>query len=235
MRKTNLKFWHGMLVMGLIALFLFLRSCNNNRKFTNAISDINAYQDTVKHYKTKNGTIVDYNNNLETTLEAFMAATSDSMRVLLANLKIPKPEVITVIKERFYIDSIPSVGLNISNCTFDTTFSIRQRYYEVKGKVNNKELLLQSILIPNTISLVIGDHKDKWYKKREYIATVTNSNPYISTESIKSFTLKETQSRWSIGPNIGYGFYYDPSKGTAGHGLTGGISINYRLLGWKKK
>ena len=72
-------------------------------------------------------------------------------------------------------------------------------------------------------------------EKKEYIATVTHSNPNITTEGIQSFTIEEPRSKWSVGPYVGYGFYYDPWKGNAGHGINGGISINYRLIGWRKK
>lgn len=233
--KFKPKFWHGVILMGIVAMLMYVKSCNSNRKYNNEVQKVLSYQDTVKNYNAKDGTIVDYNNNLKTTLEAFMKATQDSMRILLENIRIPKPEVITIIKERFYVDSIPSISLNLPNCKFDTTFALREEFYEVTGRVTDKALSLQSIMIPNTVSVVIGNSKEKWWKQKEYIATVTHSNPYISTEGIQSFTIEEPRSKWSVGPYVGYGFYYDPWKGNAGHGINGGIAINYRLIGWKKK
>ena len=233
--KLKPNFWHGLVIMGVILIFLQFRSCNIERKYNNEVQKVLDYQDTVKNYVAKDGTIVDYNENLKATLESFMDATQDSMRILLSNIKIPKPEIITIIKERFYIDSIPSVALNLSDCKFDTTFLLKEKFYEVRGRLTNKKLSLQSIMIPNTISIVIGDRKEKWWKKKEYIATVTHSNPNITTEGIQSFTIEEPRSKWSVGPYVGYGFYYDPWKGNAGHGINGGISINYRLIGWRKK
>jgi hypothetical protein len=169
------------------------------------------------------------------SLNAFLDATEDSIRLFLENMKIPEPDVITIFKDRFYVDSIPSINLGITDCKFDTTFQISDTYYNITGRVTNEALTLKSIMIPNTTTLVIGDRKEKWWKKKEYIATVTHSNPNISTEGIQSFTLKEQRSKWSIGPYVGYGFYYDPWKGNSGHGLNGGVSINYRVINWNKK
>jgi hypothetical protein len=233
--KFKLKFWHGIVAMSILLIFIQFRSCNVDRRYEREVDKVRAYQDAIKNYNAKDGTVIDYNNSLRTTLDAFIEATRDSMRLFLDNIHIPKPDVITVYTDRFYVDSIPQVGLEIKNCEFDTTFQIIDPYYKVDGRVSNKALSLKSITIPNTSTIVIGDMKAKWWKKKQYIATVTHSNPNIRTKGISSFTFEEKQSRWSIGPYVGYGFYYDPLKGNAGHGINGGVAINYRLIGWKKK
>lgn len=235
MEKLNLKFLHGLVLMGIVALLMYVKSCNSDRKYNNEVQKVLDYQDTVKSYAAQDGTIINYNNNLRTELDAFMEATNDSMRFFLENIKIPEPDVITVYRDRFYVDSIPQVGLNITDCDFDTSFQIIDPHYEITGRVTDEALSLKSIMIPNTSTIVIGDMKSKWWKKKQYIATVTHSNPNIRTEGISSFTFEEKRSRWSVGPYVGYGFYYDPWKGNAGHGINGGIAINYRLIGWKKK
>lgn len=235
MKNLKLNFWHGFLIAGAIALFFLTKSCSAERAYNSEVEKNLAYKETLKTYAAQDGTVVNYNNALETQLEAFFAAQNDSVKDFLNNIRIPKPDVITVYKDRFYVDSIPSVGLGLTDCDFDTTFNITDPYYEIKGRVTDEALSLQSIMIPNNTTLVIGDRKTKWWKRKEYVATVTHSNPYIQTQSIGSYVFKEKQSRWSVGPSIGYGFYYDPWKGNVGHGITGGVSINYRLIGWKKK
>lgn len=239
-KKTNiqLNFWHGFIVMGIIAIILFIRSCNSNNKYEKDIQTVLDYieNDTVKQYYAKDGTVVDYNSALQVQFDAFLDAQSDSVRKYLKNIRIPRPDVITVYSDRFYVDSIPSVSLNnIANCKFDTTFFIQNPWYNIKGRLTNKELKFGYISIPNKSTIVIGDSKQKWWKQREYIVTVDNSNPYIKTESIQSYTFKEKQSRLSIGPSFGYGFYYDPWKGNIGHGFSISLGLNYRLIGWKKK
>lgn len=213
--------------MGILTILLFIKGCNTEHKYNNEVQKVMEYRDTVKMYAAKDGTTVNYNNTLKTNIDVLIAA-QDSMRNVLENLKIPEPDIITIIKERFYIDSIPSIGLNTTDCKFDTTFAIVRPYYEVKGRVTNKELSLKSIMIPNKMTLVIGDRKEKWWKRKEHIATVTNSNPHISNEGIQSFVLNNERS-WSIRPSVGYGFYYDPWKGSAGHGINAGISINFKI------
>lgn len=234
--KVELKFWHGLVVMGVIALLLQFKSCNSERQHNNDLQTVLDYiaNDTVKQYIAEDGTTVNYNNALQVKFDAFLAA-QDSFKNYLENIKIPKPDVITVYSDRFYVDSIPQIGLGITDCDFDTTFSIKDPWYEINGRLTNESLSLQNIMIPNKTTLVIGNRKTKWWKRKEYIATVDNSNPYIKTESLQSFTFKDKQSRLSIGPSLGYSFYYDPWKGNAGHGFTGGLSLNYRVIGWTKK
>ena len=234
MKNLKLKPWNGLVLLAVIAV-LAIRSCSVQKAYNSEVQKNLEYEHKLQTYTAQDGTLVNYNNVLQTQLEAFFAAQNDSVREFLENIKIPEPDMITVYKDRFYVDSIPQVGLGLTDCDFDTTFAIVDPHYEIKGRVSDEALSLESIMIPNETKVVIGDRKTKWWKRKEYIATVTHSNPYIQTESIGSYTFKEKQSRWSVGPHIGYGFYYDPWKGNAGHGLTGGVSINYRLIGWKKK
>lgn len=237
MKKLQLNFWHGLLIMGIIAIVLQVKSCSSDRRYNKDMQTVLSYiqNDSVKTYNAKDGTTVEFNNALKIQFDAFLEAQSDSVKTYLKNIRIPKPDVITVYNDRVYIDSIPQVGLNIQGCEFDTTFNITDPWYEVSGRLSNKALKLESIMIPNKTTFVIGDRKEKWYKKSEYVVTVNNSNPHIQSEGLQSYTFKENRSRWSIGPSIGYGFYYDPWKGNAGHGVTGSISLNYRIIGTKKK
>jgi len=230
----KLKFWHGILIMGIVIILLLLDRCNKDRVHNQDVEALRNYKDTVMQYKGQNGVLIDYNNSLELSRNTFLENATDSLKTFLENIKIPEPNIITIIKERFYVDSIPSVSLNV-DCEFDTTFIIIDSNYRIAGSISNEFLSLKEIMIPNTITMVIGDRKEKWWKKREHIATITHSNPYINSTGIQSFVLQEKQSRWSVGPSIGYGFYYDPWKGNVGHGITGAISVNFRILGFKKK
>lgn len=233
--KLELKFWHGLVVAGVVALVLSIRSCSIERAYNSEVQRNLDYKDTVMTYKAKDGVYVDYNKALETKLNAFMEAYGDSIKDYLDNIRIPKPDVYTVYSERFYVDSIPQIMLGLSDCDFDTSFYLDNPWYKINGRVSNEALSLSSIDIPNTSTIVVGDRKEKWWKRSEYIVSVTNSNPYIQSTGIRSYTFKEKQSRLSIGPSFGYGFYYDPWKGNVGHGFSASLSLNYRLIGWKKK
>lgn len=233
--KVELKFWHGLVLMGVLAIFFKIQGCNSDRKYENEVEKNLRYKDTVMTYQAQDGTLVNFNEALETRLDAFFEVQGDSVKNYLRNIKIPKPDVVTVYSERFYVDSIPQVSLGLTNCDFDTTFTLDNPWYNINGRVTDEALKINSITIPNKATIVVGDSKQKWWKRKEYIVTIDNTNPYIQTQGIQSYTFKEKQSRLSIGPSIGYGFYYDPWKGNVGHGITGSISLNYRLFGWKKK
>lgn len=232
---SKLNFWHGLFIATAVLLFLYVKSCNKNLALKNEIAEVQSYKDTVLYYKAKNGEYVSYNESLKVSFESYMLATNDSIKDFLENIRIPKPEVITVIKEVFYVDSIPSVSLGIADCDFDTTFKISDSNYEIAGRVTDEALKLESILIPNKMTLVIGNKKQNWWSKKEYIATVKNTNPYIKTDGIQSFTFSDESSRFSFGPNLGYGVYYNPFNGDLGHGVICGLSFNFRLFNFGKK
>lgn len=222
--------------IAVVVICLFqVRSCHQSNVNQSQLQELQDYKDTVMFFNTKSGRQLAYNNALKVDFDNYKLLASDSIKQLLNDLDMKKPEYITTIREVIRIDSIPSVALDIPNCNFDTTFQIINPFYQINGNISNKLLSLKSISIPNTTTIVVGDRKSKWFKKREYIVSVTNSNPNVKTEGIQSYSFHEKESRFSIGPSIGYGIYYDPVKSTIGHGFTGSISINYKLIGWKKK
>lgn len=226
--------WIVIAIAVCVVVFLSIGKCNDKRTILAQTEEIANYKDTAMVFRGKSGELYSYNQALKVSLNTFMASTSDSIKRMFQDLKI-KPSTITIIKEIIRIDSIPSVPLNIKNCKFDTTFQLINPYYQINGTISNAALSLKSISIPNTATIVVGDQKQKWFKSREYVVTLKNSNPNVKTEGIQSYTFEDKESRFSVGPSIGYGIYYDPVKSAVGHGFTGSIAINYRIIGWKKK
>lgn len=233
MKTNTLKFWHGIVITAIIAI-LFIKGCRlGSTVALNSVLD--NYKDTVMFLKTKSGEEVAYNKALKLSFNNFKAAAHDSIQLLLSDLGMKKTDYITIIRTEIQIDSIPSVPLNITPSKFDTSFRIKHDHYDIYGRLTNESLSLQRITIPNTSTIIVGDRKPKFFSKREYIVTVTNSNPFLNTTGLQSYTFQEKNSRFSIGPSIGYGFYFDPKNSTVGHGFTASIGIGYRLIGWKKK
>ena len=95
----KLKFWHGILIMGIVILLLLLDRCNKDSIHNQDVEALRNYKDTVMQYKGQNGVLIDYNKSLELSRSTFLENTSDSLRKFLENLKIPEPEIITIIKE----------------------------------------------------------------------------------------------------------------------------------------
>lgn len=76
-------------------------------------------------------------------------------------------------------------------------FFVTTDNYTIANTVQLKNVEFDSINIPNRITIHIAEKKDDWFKRRQQIVQIMNSNPYIETESIQSITLKPTISAWN--------------------------------------
>jgi hypothetical protein len=57
-------------------------------------------------------------------------------------------------------------------------------------KLTKKELLVQSLIVPNTQELVIGYKKNGLLKRDSLVVAVKNSNPFVETKSIGALSIK---------------------------------------------
>jgi hypothetical protein len=118
------------------------------------------------------------------------------------------PQVIIQIKEKMVIKEVEVRFVDSIPCPpFLRPFTLSHEFYSIAGSVTNTKLNLDSIQIPNTQSVVIGTKKNGVFKKNEHIVTVQNSNPYMSTGNITSYTIKK-KKKWyeTTSFNIGLGF-----------------------------
>lgn len=76
------------------------------------------------------------------------------------------------------------------------SFAVRDSLYSISGRVLLKDVQFDSISIPNKMALRIADQKKGWFKPREQIVQVVNSNKYIQVEGMQSMTLKSSVSMW---------------------------------------
>jgi hypothetical protein len=198
----KLKFYHGAILGILIALIAFVDGCQAKKKLVSEIQSVNDYRDSVKHERTKNGLLLSYNNNLKLSKESLYLAV-DSLEGYILDIGVKNPEVITVVKTELKTDTI-TIPMPQNDCVFDSSFVLDSAYYNIDGRITNDELTINSISFPNKIDLVVGYKKEKWWKKKERVATITNSNPYMNVKGISSFTL-EHKKKWYNQPLFQFG------------------------------
>lgn len=180
----------AILLAGIVISLMMLKKCSDtNHKYENAKGVIN-YKDTVAYYKAKSGKLVAYNTALEMDYN-IAKDLIDSLEGTIKDLKLKKPSVIVRTVTVLRIDSVAvpfTVELPCDEFTLLT--SIDSPYYKMNFKLTNKSLSVFDVSIPNTQSIVIGTKKNGLFKKDEYVATVLNSNPYMSTEKIAAIDFK---------------------------------------------
>lgn len=75
-------------------------------------------------------------------------------------------------------------------------FSIKDSLYSISGKVLLKDVQFDSISIRNKMALRIAEQKKGWFKPRQQIVQVINSNKYIETEGMQSMVLQPGVTIW---------------------------------------
>ena len=92
-------------------------------------------------------------------------------------------------------------------------FLVAKDNYTLGGVIRTKDILFDSLLIPNTVEITIGYKDNGFLKKSTPIVEVTNSNPYLNIVDMNNVITKENKR-----------FYQKPIF-WAGVGLLGGIII----------
>lgn len=190
---NQLKFKHGILVAILVAITMMISKCGSNNNIKVSYKDAIEYKHLVKEYTAKDGKTISYNKALKTQLSV-IEDVNDSLYQYIKNLKIKNPETVTIIDTRFQLDTVfIPFDVPIEDCEFFRTFSVDSLYYSLYGSATENGVTIDSMFIPNRIGVTTGYKKTGLFKK-EFIVTVTNSNPKIKTEGISSYSFE--QEKW---------------------------------------
>lgn len=73
-------------------------------------------------------------------------------------------------------------------------FSHSEKWFDLSGKVEKKQLIIDSLKIKNQYTIEVGDAKTGLFKKEKRVY-VRNENPYTSTDDMKFFILKDDR-KW---------------------------------------
>lgn len=104
-------------------------------------------------------------------------------------------------------------------------FSYNDKWIDIKGDIGKSD----SIHIKGTDTLTkVNYWKRKWFLgTKHYYSDFSNSNPYIKIEGLKQVEVKQTKSRWGIGPSI----QMSARLGTPIEFIpTIGLSLQYNLI-----
>jgi hypothetical protein len=209
--KINYQSVVTLLAVG-IAVFMLIDGCNRREQMYQQAVEIANYNDTIMSYKDKNGNMVDYNKALEVSLETAYDNVA-GLEKEMKDLKLKKPEVIVKYRNRVQIDSI-EITHDIPCEEFSKDFAIDSTHYLILGTLTNKSLLFKDITIPNEQTFVVANKRPKWYKAKEYVIVTKNSNPYVMSDGLQSYTIKPTQK------------FYQKWYFYVGLGLVGGLLID---------
>jgi len=185
-----------LILLVITVIILLLNQTCHNRSKNRLVGDITAYKDTAYTYKTKHNKLVAYNHVLEvenTKQIKLINQKDEEYAELLKKYKDINASVVihtvTVIEnDTVFLDKeIP--------CDFEPFPIVKNdQFYLFKATLSKDNLVIDSLAIPNTQKLVVGEKKIGWFRK-ERRAEIINSNPLIHTESIGGYVVSK-KKKW---------------------------------------
>jgi hypothetical protein len=172
-----------LLVFSMLISVGFLRQCSAPKRAV-------IYDPSAKYYKSKAGEIIAYNSSLEIELKDLKRERADLMAEV-KNMRIKKPQTITRTVTRTEYDTLWMTFETEIPCEdFTSEIVYMDKWIEIYGFVNQDGVMIESIYIPDTVTLVVGQHK------RETIIAVKHANPNITVAEVENYVIKRKRFAW---------------------------------------
>jgi len=211
-------------IIAAVFLILFLHQCSRTSNIKNNSENATEFlNDTISYYKNKLGQEVAEKTALKgdkKQLQILLSNQIDStgqLKKLIKEFKNTQAagNITTITK----IDTIRILYDSIIDFEFTRKWLKNDKFYSLAGVSNQFGISIDSIVIPNTLSFAIGEKKTGFFKTETKVNAI-NSNPYVKTTGIDTYTYSERKKRLGLGISAGYGI----------GGIYAGIGLNYNLI-----
>lgn len=204
-KLTIYKIVFGLIVGAVIAISIYSHK--------QSVNSINVVTDSLRVYKDKYARAVAEKRMLALNAKQInqVVEDNDSLKAMVKDLKNRQVSDIIQIKTRIRYDTIPifakadTIVIKSDTVKSDSvfTFNHNKEYLTLNGefKLRNKLLSINELSIPNSQDIVVHRNEQTFEGKYSYKVNVTNSNPYITTNSIESYKLnikKKWYEKWYI-------------------------------------
>jgi len=182
-----------MLSLIVTCVALFFRSCKQEHDYSSAVEDL-------LHEKRGIEKLVDEQGRESSYLRATILTKDKAIQKQLKEISDLKTlDVKLKIKNTTKIDTLI---LELHDTTIITSndtikyqkFKHSEKWFSIDGKVEKKQLIIDSLKIHNEYTIEVGDAKIGLFKKEKRVY-VRNENPYTSTEDLKFFILQD-ERKW---------------------------------------
>lgn len=172
---------------------LFFRSCINEHQYSSDIEDL-------LHEKRGIEKLVDEQGRESAYLKATILTKDKAIQKQLKEIwQLKTLDTKINIVNHTEIDTLV---LELHDTTIVTSsdtikyqkFNHSEKWFELSGKVEKKQLIIDSLKIKNQYTIEVGDAKVGFLKKEKRVY-VRNENPYTSTDDLKFFIL-EDKKKW---------------------------------------
>jgi hypothetical protein len=147
--------------------------------------------DSIKISKDKYNRVVAEKMSYEVTNKQ-LKGVSDSLKNVIKGYK---PTVVIKYKTKIvYKDTIQIKYDTILPEPFDIPFRYDTKWLAMSGRSKNTGLDINKIIIPNEQSVVVGKKRDGFLNPSYSSIKIVNTNPYINSSSIDSYTIKRNKT-----------------------------------------
>lgn len=211
-------------IVAFIFAVLFLRQCSRTSELKSDRSNSEEFlNDTVSYFQNELGQEVAEKSALKgdkNQLQILLSKQIDSTGQLKSVIRDFRTTAAAGnITQVTRIDTIRIPYDTIINFEFSRNWSKADKYYTISGKSNQLGITIDSLKVPNTLSFAIGEKKTGFFETETKVNAV-NSNPYVKTTGIDTYTYSQRKKRLGIGVSAGYGI----------GGVYIGVGINYNII-----
>jgi len=176
-----------------ICVALYFRSCVSEHQYSSDIEDLLREKQGIEK-------IIDEQGRESAYLRATILTKDKSIQKQLKEIQQLKTldTKISIVNHT----QIDTLVLELHDTTIVTSndtikyqmFTHTEKWFQFAGKVEKKQLIIDSLKIKNQYTIEVGDEKVGLFKKEKRIY-VRNENPYTSTDDLKFFIL-EDKKKW---------------------------------------
>lgn len=184
-----------LLIIALIAtcIILFFRSWLSEHKHSSELEDL---------LKEKQGIekLIDEQGRENSYLKATILSKDKAIQKQLKEIRELKTldakiKIVNTTRIDTLIVELHDTTLVTSTDTIKyQKFGHSEKWFSLNGKVQEKQLIIDSLKIHNEYTIEVGDAKVGLFKKEKRVY-VRNENPYTSTDDLKFFIL-EDKKKW---------------------------------------
>ncbi|GGB83901.1 hypothetical protein GCM10007424_24890 [Flavobacterium suaedae] len=193
------------LLCSVLLVILLQPRCNSETRIK---TNYQALNDSISYYKNRLGS--------QTATIKTLLADKETLGVLLTDKDKELQELIKEFasvknvvkyKDRIVIDTIKVTYTDtLPYPDFERTGKIKNKWYSFRYKSMNDGFTLDSLTIPNEVTVITGV-KRKWFLGKQTITTdVTSTNPYIKVTELKAAEVEvptPVYKKWYVWLGVG--------------------------------
>ena len=187
----------------------------NTAKFLN--SEVEYYENELDQEVAKKEALAGKNESLEVLLSKQIDSTKQ-LKGLVKKFK--KVNAAGNITQETIVDTVKISYQKPVEFDFVRKWKIDKEHYFISGRSTNNFTSIDKLKLQNTLSFAIGEQSSGFWKTT-YKAEAVNSNPYVKTTGLDTYTYTEQKKRFGIGPYVGIDTNLQPSIG---------IGLNFNLI-----